>query len=159
MSDEETKARIADSLDKAKMAIDAMQSATDGLVDIVRLVQRRKPDVCYFGVGEHDRAGHFWHGAPGGKHGDGPVSRIDAVFAARDGYGSQIGQGIARTVLFQGCTIVQWWDSSADHRGGCNSSFVARGLFTFDEMMAAGDERFPWVRARCKRAGFDVVSE
>lgn len=165
MATDEEKESIRDALDKAKAAIDACRGAADGLDAIVRLVVRRKPDLFYFGVPVGERAGHYWS-RPDGKGGtsnmrssEGPVARIDGCYAPTTGHRDQAAQGLARTVLVEGCTVVQWWDSSADKRGGCSSSFVARGVFTYDEIMAAAREQFSAVLERCKAAGFDVRGE
>lgn len=165
MTDDATKERIRDSFEKAKLAIDACREAADGLDDIVRLVADRDAEVEQVRHAAHERAGHYWS-RPDGNGGtasmrttEGPVLRIDGCYAPTTGHRDQAAQGLARTVLVQGCTVVQWWDSSADKRGGCSSSFVARGLYAFEEIMSAGRVQFAKVLARCEAAGFKVVGE
>jgi hypothetical protein len=51
----------------------------------------------------------------------------------------------------QDWTVVAWWDRSVDHRTGSHSTFLARGLWSFDEMLAAAREAFPTVFARQNR--------
>jgi hypothetical protein len=121
-------------------------------------------EVFYFGVPSSERAGHYWTRAHDGymKSLDGPVKPIDGHFAPweagwRD---KREKHGVARTVLVQGCTVVQWWDSSGDSRPGSNSSFVVRGVHTFDEVMRAAREQHPEIIARFHRVyGREIVEE
>lgn len=162
MTDEETKNRIHVALSRAQDAILACREAADGLDDIVRLVVRRKPDVYFFGVAVDQRNGHEWKasGHRSMPSRDGPVTRIDGVYAPMRDRHDPYAMGVARTVLVEKCTVVSWWDSSGDARGGSSSSFVARGVFTFDEMITAGREQHPGVLERFeKKYGYTVRSE
>jgi hypothetical protein len=109
--------------------------------------------INYFGTRQRDRYGLFWdHEASPGE--------IDAKFPPRtnDGH-DEAAQGLARTVLWRGWTIVAFWDRSGDPRGRCNSAFAVRGIFSFDAVMATAREAYPWVFERLAKAGVTVVSE
>lgn len=127
-------------------------------------VEPKLPEVFYFGTGRHERTGLRWCDPEGGRCFDERMPpRIDAVYAPRtnnSGYGNQeMPQGVARTLLVSPWTIVAWWDRSGDPRGNCNSALVAKGIYSFDAMLAAGRTRYPWVFERIARAGFSVVAE
>lgn len=42
----------------------------------------------------------------------------------------------------KGWTALSFWDRSVDGRGGCNSTYFAKGTFTFDEMVEMAKTRF-----------------
>jgi len=51
--------------------------------------------------------------------------------------------------LRAGWTAIAWWDRSGpDKRPGCCSAFVMRGEHSFDEMVAAFAQSFPWAYKR-----------
>jgi hypothetical protein len=41
-----------------------------------------------------------------------------------------------------GWTALSFWDRSVDHRGACNSTYLAEGTFTFEEMVELAKTRF-----------------
>lgn len=58
-------------------------------------------------------------------------------------------QGRAKcSVLRWGWTVLAIWDRTVDKRPGCNSNFVARGEFTFDEMVELAKRHFPTIWKR-----------
>lgn len=109
--------------------------------------------INYFGTRKGDRYGLFWdHDAHPGE--------IDAKFPPRRDDGRvEVNEGIARTVLYRGWTIVAFWDRSGDPRGRCNSAFAVRGTSTFADVMRKAREAYPWVFERLKQAGVEVVEE
>jgi hypothetical protein len=52
-------------------------------------------------------------------------------------------EGLALLHHKDGWTAVAFWDRTGDHRGGSNSVFLAKGEFTFDEMLDLAREAFP----------------
>lgn len=54
-------------------------------------------------------------------------------------------EGRASLVHINGWTVISFWDRSVDKRGKCNSSFLFRGHFTFDEMCKLAAEKFPTI--------------
>lgn len=53
-----------------------------------------------------------------------------------------------------GWTALSFWDRSVDTRGGCNSTFFAKGDFTFETMVQLAKVNFPKVWNRYK---FEIV--
>lgn len=45
-------------------------------------------------------------------------------------------------------TILSFWDRSVDRRHGCNSNFIIRGKWTFDEAVAVAKDQFANVWSR-----------
>ncbi len=41
-----------------------------------------------------------------------------------------------------GWTALSLWDSTIDTRPGCSSTYIAKGVFTFEEMVTLAKERF-----------------
>lgn len=54
-----------------------------------------------------------------------------------------------------GWTALSFWDSSVDTRPGCNSTYVAEGVFTFEQMVELAKSRFA---VRWNRMKFPVVT-
>lgn len=52
-----------------------------------------------------------------------------------------------------GWTAISFWDSSVDHRSGCTSTYIARGIFTFDQMVDLAKTRFA---VRWNKMNFEV---
>lgn len=124
------------------------------------------PKMYYFGP--YNQAGHFFFG-PRGSY----VSRqetecipwkdyeIDGklqpgCFEER-GHWSVKGPEIEGQALLwtkNGWTAISFWDRSVDTRGRCNSTFIAEGTFTFEEMVEWSKLVFPDRWARMK---FEVV--
>lgn len=52
-------------------------------------------------------------------------------------------QGKTFLSIINGWTIVSMWDRSGDHRGASNSSFLAEGIMTREELMALARQVFP----------------
>lgn len=73
--------------------------------------------------------------------------QIDAVFAPMDEEGRRV-LYIAGMSFVNGWTVVSWWDSSGDKRPGCNSTLLAQGRYTFDEMIGAAKVQFPGLMER-----------
>lgn len=57
-------------------------------------------------------------------------------------------EGEALLHVMNGWTAIAFWDRSVDKRGKCNSSFIAEGVHTFDEMRKIAEENFPKVWSR-----------
>lgn len=57
-------------------------------------------------------------------------------------------EGRANLWTGAGWTVLSFWDRSVDSRGKCNSVFIMRGTFTFDEAVARAKERFPAIFER-----------
>ncbi len=67
--------------------------------------------------------------------------------------------GRATIHVFHGWTVMAMWDRTVDKRGACNSSFVAHGRHSFDEMVALAKEHFPTVWDRINEAAPVVLVE
>ena len=63
-------------------------------------------------------------------------------------------QGNAKLTEIDGWTILSFWDNSIDKRGQSSSSFVAKGSYDFDGMLAIAEAQFPSV---WKRYSFPIV--
>lgn len=50
--------------------------------------------------------------------------------------------GIARLTLSHGWTALSFWDQAVDERPGSHSTYVAEGIFTFQQMVDMAKERF-----------------
>jgi hypothetical protein len=74
-------------------------------------------------------------------------SRLDGSYAMRT---KEQPQGVALWHHIQGWSIISFWDRSVDPRGGSSSTFVAEGLYTFDEMVEKAKLAFPQVWKRFK---------
>lgn len=61
--------------------------------------------------------------------------------------GTQV-QGWAALHKRDGWTLISFYDRSVDSRPGSNSSFLAEGNFTFEEMLGIAREYFPRVMSR-----------
>jgi|ERR1700722_12854775 len=115
------------------------------------------PIMFYFGPWE--RAGHFMHGEDGHEvwnrselsgfpwQVDG--SNIDGVlqptcYQDPEGRWRNTKEPLNEAVLHQknGWTAISFWDRSVDTRGACNSTYFAKGIYTFDEMVNLAKERF-----------------
>lgn len=51
-----------------------------------------------------------------------------------------------------GWTALSIWDFSVDTRHGCNSTYIAQGTFTFEEMVEMAKTRFAerWNKMKCE---------
>jgi hypothetical protein len=63
-------------------------------------------------------------------------------------------QGQALLHHKEGWTAISFWDRSVDARGGCNSTYVAEGEFTFEQMVEMAKSRFAY---RWNKMPFIVV--
>lgn len=120
--------------------------------------------VYYFGCGKHE-AGHYWHkpgavgimrrppGCPWGNDIDGGLAPSFAIWRARGR--REAPQGQALVAHAGGWTALAYWDRSMDSRPGSNSAFAAEGDYSFDELLTAAKEQWPWV---FERQRFEVVS-
>lgn len=59
-------------------------------------------------------------------------------------------EGEAALHHVEGWTVISFWDRSVDTRGGCNSAFLQRGTWTFEEMVAQARILYPQIWARFK---------
>jgi hypothetical protein len=60
--------------------------------------------------------------------------------------------------LDNGWTAIQWWDrNQGDSRGACNSTVLAKGQHTADEMVALAERYFPQVMQRLSEGNFELV--
>lgn len=117
-------------------------------------------EVYYFGC--RGQAGHYWfkpHGSM--RHNQEPPLGYDIVHGKIDsGFcpGSIPGDSYGRSrpeVEGEAClhhlpewTILAWWDRSVDIRGGCNSNLVAKGHYSYADMIEIGKAQFPDVMSR-----------
>lgn len=112
--------------------------------------------LYYFGVGPTGIAGHYWHRSDGNRfialRSAFPWRDIDQMFAPHTRAPHERKLYVGRVTLFKGWSVLAWWDTSGDNRPGSNSALVAEGRFSFDEMVAAGREQYPWVFDRIKPA-------
>lgn len=101
--------------------------------------------VYYFGCNE--RAGHFlWDPSLFLTQNDDkiPWRNIDGGLCPKN---KEV-EGEALLHVKDGWTAISFWDRSVDKRGACNSSFIAEGVHTFDEMCKIAQEKFPKVWGR-----------
>ncbi len=63
-------------------------------------------------------------------------------------------QGQAMLHHRAGWTALSFWDRSVDHRPGSNSTFLAEGLYSFEQMIEMAKSYFPQVMGRLT---FDLV--
>ena len=59
-------------------------------------------------------------------------------------------EGAVTHLWLNGWTILTFWDRSVDKRGKCNSSFLARGTYSFDAAKRLFEEQFPEIVSRFK---------
>lgn len=57
-------------------------------------------------------------------------------------------QGAACLRTRDGWTALSWWDRSGDRRGGANTTLVAKGAFTFEQMLELLRVKFPQIHER-----------
>ena len=116
--------------------------------------------VYYFGCIEH--AGHYmWLPGPSSEY-RGDFLRTNPWGYEIDGGLCPAGKEVEGQALLHhkdGWTALSFWDRSVDHRGKCNSSFLAEGKHSFDEMLAIAREHFPSVIARFKFPIVDAAAE
>lgn len=122
--------------------------------------------VFYFGCPRGDK-GHYWHLYPDRSWETRlelePLGVIDGKDAPRVGPDRrarpdlmetrpEAPQGQAALVHAKGWTVLAYWDRSQDGRSASNSAFAAEGEHTFEELLAAAREQWPWVFERQKFA-------
>lgn len=131
----------------------------------------------FFGVLQ--QVGHYWHpaevhtqnfvdyrpaGCPWGDYSrqiDGTLCRPMLGGRKR---GEEVGkedqvEGLAWLHVKDGWTALSYWDRSGpDTRFGCNSNFIAEGLFDFKQMLELARKHFPTVIERTK-GKFEIVLE
>lgn len=78
---------------------------------------------------------------------------LDGAFAPRRGsgrYSEEYPQGVAAHTSKDGWTLIAFWDRTGDSRGNSSSTFLAKGDFTFEQMVAMAKFEFPdlWKRFR-----------
>lgn len=116
-------------------------------------------DRFYFGCGAHNIGHYFW--LPSQSF---AVSSFDMETAQPWGFkvdGSLQPQhslvdeqGPCALHRKDGWTAIAWWDRTMDKRGASCSVFAMRGEHSFDAMVAAFRESFPWA---AQRMGFELV--
>lgn len=126
-----------------------------------------KVEVYFFGAwGEY---GHYYY-LPGRQKPTGPLfppwgaygEDIDGKLQPRIGLTSkEAPQGVAKLHKQKAKDGVTWtalcfWDCTGDERRGSNSNFVARGDFSFEEMIALARDNFPEVMKRLDDAGIEI---
>lgn len=124
-----------------------------------------KPYMVYFGP--YKESGHFFYDETGWRLMRDEVQKLpwqhelDGTLQPGQvlwrGEWVQRGPRIEGEALLHhkdGWTALSMWDSSVDTRPGCNSTYIAQGIFTFDEMVALAKERFA---ERWNRMKFPVV--
>jgi len=120
--------------------------------------------VFYFGCCRGE-SGHFWHLHPDRSWETRlelePLGCIDGVYAPRVGPDRrarpdlmetrpEAPQGQAALVHVKGWTVLAYWDRSQDTRGASNSAFAVEGEHSFEDLLAAAKEQWPWVFERQK---------
>lgn len=65
-------------------------------------------------------------------------------------------EGVAALHHKAGWTALSFFDRTVDKRGACNSTFIAEGILTFDQMIEVGKKHFG---ARWAMMKFQVVPE
>ncbi len=70
-------------------------------------------------------------------------------------HGAEI-EGSAKLHHKSGWTALAFWDRSVDIRGGCNSTYFAKGDFTFEQMVELAKTRFA---KRWSKMNFEVAQE
>jgi hypothetical protein len=129
-----------------------------------------KPRMLYFGPWE--RSGHFWFNEDGRTYGvdeiaaespwnpDDAENGIDCQLQPgcyRDKYNhwkhDKETEGAALLHHKAGWTALSFWDRTVDRRGGCNSTYIAEGIFTFEQMVEMAKTRFA---KRWNRMKFEV---
>lgn len=108
-----------------------------------------------FYFGPWDRPGHFLvgeHGSHVPYKNECPWTpdQIDGILQPKD---SQA-EGRALLHYKDGWTALSFHDRSVDTRGGCNSTYFARGVLTFDEIVLMAKTRFA---ERWERMKFEVT--
>lgn len=108
-------------------------------------------DIFYFGCWREP--GHFLRNVQGGTlHDQTLPADFPCNFRMLDGgfLPPKLPQteGRATVVHLNHWTIVTFWDRSVDRRPGCNSSFVIRGLHTFNEAVEQAQAAFPQIWER-----------
>jgi hypothetical protein len=112
-------------------------------------------DYYYFGPWE--RAGHYFFSPRGRSATFSERERIPWNDCDIDGKLQPLNtrqQGAALLHHRDGWTALSFWDSSVDTRPGCNSTYLARGTWSFDEMATIAKQHFAW---RWSRMRFEVV--
>lgn len=104
---------------------------------------------------ERDAAGFPWRGGSGIDGCLQPGCRKD-----RDGRWIHRGPQVEGESLLHhkdGWTALSFWDRSVDQRGGCNSTYFAEGIWTFEQMVEMARTRFAdrWNRMRFEVRPFD----
>lgn len=93
---------------------------------------------CTEGLGHRcwcPKNGSFWyHDRP-----DPFGSNLDSGYAPKD---SPVNFR-CHLVQKDGWTLIAFWDNTIDKRGKSNAAFVAKGLFTFDEILEKAETAFP----------------
>jgi hypothetical protein len=126
------------------------------------------PKAYYFGP--YDQAGHHLHGPRGSMvlyatektlpwtvgELDGKMQPHSEDCGGKRSYCS-CGSGPEGRALVHykdGWTALSFWDRSVDPRGACNSTYIAQGEFSFNEMVAIAKAQFP---KRWAKQKFEVV--
>ncbi len=79
---------------------------------------------------------------PWGERIDGTVQPGMVYWRERWTHRGQMREGDAVLHTWGGWTALSIWDSSVDTRSGCSSTYIAEGVFTFDEMVEMAKARF-----------------
>lgn len=118
--------------------------------------------IYYFGCVE--RAGHFlwtpgprdalrdttpWGPCPDGTLCPHPNPRCE-FNTNHFGCKCEQHEGIALLHHKDGWTALGFWDRSVDKRGGCNSNFLAEGIYTFEQMIDLATQHYPAIVSRYK---------
>lgn len=127
-----------------------------------------QPLMFYFGP--WDRAGHFLHDEYGhsvrrdGRDSlpwnewrgevDGKLQPHERNCNGRSYCGCVQPEGAALLHHKAGWTALSFWDRSVDGRGGCNSTYFAKGEFTFEQMVEMAKTRFAY---RWNKMNFEVT--
>lgn len=123
-----------------------------------------KTEIYYFGVWSWSGAGHYMYLPNGHKAREGDLPKdmpwnsgdIDAkmqpgttpdcsMYARREEL-----EGHATLHRKNGWTALCFWDRSEDKRFGCSSNFIARGDFTFEQMVELAMQHFAPIWGRFK---------
>ena len=118
-------------------------------------------DIFFFGCAKGDQSGHRMHKSRFSDMQYQEVARlvysnpwrhsIDGTLAPA-GCGQKQGQALLHCK--DGWTAISFWDRTGDSRMGSNSAFLAKGDYTFAEMINLASTAFPEIMASFK---FSIV--
>lgn len=116
-----------------------------------------EPYMMYYGC--WDDTGHYYYDEHGMSMSRREMDRLMkmpwGIYEVDGGMQPRNNQveGEAVLVCKEDWTVLTFWDRTIDHRPGSLSAYVAKGTFTFDQMVAMAKARFS---VRWNRMKFEV---